>query len=505
MPDPAARPRTQAAIPEPPLAKLAISRLLDGLKRTPHDLRSSLQVFPDINVDRVAKDLDVVGRGRERGARGEPPPEAAGLDEVELRIVERIESEKRQAHAGLVDEMRSYGQRMVALDFEGRFSAIRQAAPETLGEFRTEATQGRDELVLLARKVREVEQERDAFKRENGIRRVGRQSSRGAMALKVGLLLLLFAVEVALNGAFLAKGNELGLVGGAVEAVAFAALNIGAAYLIAVHGVRQVMHRGVLRKLVGAVSILAWLALAVGINLMLAHYREVSGTLVGEAGTVVIERIRQNPLGLTDLKSWLFLAIGLLFSAVAFADSLAMHDPYPGYGELEARVAAAHQDYADARADLTDRLRNIRDEALESMKEVGRDLAARRAEYDAIVEGRTRLVRLFVEHQNHLERTAQALLATYRESNAAARKVPRPAAWTHPFALARIDASLELPTETPGAREEMRRGVEEAIAVLERQVEAIQAEFEGMARTYREIEVLIPEEGRDGAPVQKAA
>lgn len=486
------------------MPKKAIARLLEGLRRPSHEFRSSLQVFPDLDVDRVAAELKLAEKGVERGRRDEPSPEAPGPDEVELAVVERVESEKRRAHASLVDETRSYAERLSGLDFEGRFSAIRQAAPETLGEFRTEAAAGRDELFGLRRDLREVEQERDAFKREHGITRAARRVTGGSLVLKIGVLLVLFAVEVALNGAFLAKGNELGLLGGAVEAVAFAALNIGVAYLVATHAVRQVVHRAIWRKALGAVGLAAYVAFAFAINLALAHYREVSGTLAGDACTAVIERIAAAPFGLTDLKSWLFLAIGLLFSAVAFVDALLIHDPYPGYGEMEGRVVEAHGAYTDARADLTDRLREIRDESMEALREAGQDLTARRAEHDAIQEARQRLARLFDAHQDHLERVGQALLARYREANSATRKAPRPPHWNEPFRLARLDPRVEVPSEAPAAREEMRRGVEEALAILARQMDAIQAEFEKVAGTYREIDALFPEPS-DADPVPQAA
>jgi hypothetical protein len=48
--------------------------------------------------------------------------------------------------------------------------------------------------------------------------------------LKVGILAILFVVEVAINGSFLAKANLGGYLGGAVQAVSFAALNILASF-----------------------------------------------------------------------------------------------------------------------------------------------------------------------------------------------------------------------------------------------------------------------------------
>jgi hypothetical protein len=56
--------------------------------------------------------------------------------------------------------------------------------------------------------------------------RAPRVSSATATFFKVAFLLCLFVAETYINGAFLAKGNELGLLGGVVEALVFAILNL---------------------------------------------------------------------------------------------------------------------------------------------------------------------------------------------------------------------------------------------------------------------------------------
>ncbi len=77
----------------------ALTRLVSGLRREPHDFRSSLQVFPDLNVGRIASELALETRGAERGAKNEPPSASAALDEVEVSIIERVEAEKKSAHS----------------------------------------------------------------------------------------------------------------------------------------------------------------------------------------------------------------------------------------------------------------------------------------------------------------------------------------------------------------------------------------------------------------------
>jgi hypothetical protein len=296
---------------------------------------------------------------------------------------------------------------------------------------------------------------------------------------------------VFLNGFFLSKGSELGYLGGAAEAFTFALLNVGVSFLIAAAGVRELNHRNWLRKLFGLIALLCYVGLAIALNLALSHYREVSGSLVADAGREVLMRLKTTPLGIADVKSWLFFALGLLCSLIAFADAFLIFDPYPGYAPLEKRRGEAHDAYIRRKNDLIARLLEIRDDAIEILEEANRDLSIRRGEHDAILESRARLVRLFAAHQSHLDRAANALLAVYREANKRQRKTPPPARFSASVALDKFPIEQGL-LET-SARDDLRRSIAESQAVLVRQVQAIHAEFEKAFASYREIDELVEE------------
>jgi hypothetical protein len=472
-------------------ARSSLARLVGGLKREPHDYRASLDIFPALNVAKLAADMAVGKSGAERGTTEEPSSDSASLDDIENRIVERVEAEKNSAHGILLDELHLYKERLTGLDFEGRFATIRQAAPAAVSEFRAEAAQGRDELHSLRRHLRDVEAERDEFRRRHKLIRTARSATGGNLTLKVGVLMVLFVFEVFLNGFFLAKGSELDYLGGAAEAFAFALFNIGVSFLAGTVAARELHHRNYIRKLIGLMLLAGYLVLAVGLNLTLAHYREAAGSLVSDAGHEVLVRLRTAPLAIADIKSWLFFGIGLLCSLIAFGDSYLIFDPYPGYGMLEKRRASAYEAYIRRKNELIAALLEIRDEAIEILEDANRDLAIRRSEHDAILEGRSRVIRLFEAHQTHLDRTANALLSTYREANKRTRATPPPPRFAVPYALERIPVDLE---QAPvSARDDLRRSIADSQAVLVEQVRAIHAEFERAFASYREIDDLVEE------------
>ena len=311
-----------------------------------------------------------------------------------------------------------------------------------MGEFNAEALQGRDLLNRLRRTLVENERERDTFRKWHRLERAPQVSSGLGTFLKIAFLFFLFVVETYINGVFLAKGNELGLLGGVVEALVFAVLNVVVRFFLGLLGVRQINCRGIVRNLVGIISIVSWFVFAIGLNLALAHYREISGVLYEDAGAQVLKRLAISPTGLSDIKSWLFFALGCVFSTAALIDGIFYTDRCPGYGELEKRVLRAHDAYIDDKNFLIAELKSIRDDAIEQMEEAQRDLGKRRGEHDAILEGRARLLALFEQFQDQLQRTANALLSKYRSANRRARSSDAPARFDHPFTMDRIKSSL---------------------------------------------------------------
>jgi hypothetical protein len=371
-----------------------------------------------------------------------------------------------------------------------------------VGEFRAEAAQGRDELHGLRRHLRDLELESDEFRRRHKLTRTAHWASGGNLTIKVGILLVLFVFEVFLNGFFLAKGSDLGYLGGAAEAFTFALLNIGVSFLIAVVGVRELNHRNVLRKAFGLFALLCYLALLVAINLSLAHYREVSAAMIGDAGREVLLRLRTAPLALVDLKSWLLFGLGALCSLIAFADSFLIFDPYPGYASLEKRRAGAHDAYIRRKNDLIAGLLEIRDEAIEILEEANRDLSIRRSEHDSILESRARVARLFSAHQSHLDRVVNALLSVYREANKGLRKTPPPGRFAVSYMLEKFPIEQDL-LET-SARDDLRRSIAESQGVLVGQIEAIHSEFERAFASYREIDNFVEEKAVVAASAKAA-
>jgi hypothetical protein len=228
------------------------------------------------------------------------------------------------------------------------------------------------------------------------------------------------------------------------------------------------------------------------LNLALAHYREVSGALYDDAGAQVITRLRDLPIGLTDIKSWLFFAIGMVWATFALVDGVLFTDPYPGYAPLEQRVRKAHDEYIACKDTLIDQLRDIRDDAARQMEETQSDLDKRRYMHASILAGRARMIQLFEQHQDQLERAGNALLSRYRTANRQARQTQAPGRFDEPWRMERIHVQSDLPETL--VRADLDREIRESQDLLRREILAIHKAFEDAVETYRQIDDLVPEE-----------
>jgi hypothetical protein len=470
----------------------AISRIWELLNKPQHPYEPATTVFLDLNVDRVADELQLVKRGKERGAQNRPSKDAVTLDDVEHQVIERIEGHKQHSHGIFLDHLDTYNQRLTALNFEERFAVIRQAAPQAVGDFNAEATLGRDELFALKRRINESEAERDHFRSKQRLIRPARLLSTGKAILKIGILAVLFVIEVLVNGSFLANANMGGWLGGAIQAVSFAALNILASFLFGLFPIRLFNRRNVVFKFLGLISFLIYIAFAVLLNITLAHLRELPPSAAVEGGQFVLQRLLTQPYQLSDVNSWVFFGVGFVFSLVAMSDGLLFFDPYIGYAGLERRWLEASHHYTDTKAALIDTLREIRDDATDVMNAAARDLSVRRSEFDRIIQARSGLGQRFTQNQDQTERACRALLQIYREANVGARSPNNapPAYFSTPFTINRIIFSISNDWDDT-AREDLRQTIIQTQKLLEQQTTAINEAFDSAVRSYSEIDHMI--------------
>lgn len=466
----------------------ALERLLSslGLPREPY--RPELRLFPELDVARLKQELRLEELGEERGGQEQPATESTALDDIELQITNLVESEAKHTQDACHDQLRTYAERLGALDVSGRVVAVEADSRDAVADFKAHTHQGLDDLHTARRRLIETEQEREAFRREHRLTRTAHLPS--SHVLHAGVLLALLIVEAVLNGYLLAAGDEFGLLGGVFQAIIIAVLNIGVGFFAGRLTVPWLLHCSLRRKMIGGVGFLLWLGYLAAFNVLVAHYRgALGGDTPDTAHIQAFLAFIANPLGIVDVKSWLLVGLGLLFGTVALIDGFGWDDPYPGYGRIERKHKAAVEGYADLKADLIAELTDRKDAFIEALQASENYLLKRRSEFHAVAEARARLLRGFPVHLDHLEGAGNELLATYREANRRARTSAAPKRFDVPYRLARPELAAPL-DPLPGPAH-LDAQVEAARARISEAIREVFEAYEGALDRYRQIEELL--------------
>lgn len=422
----------------------SLEKLRQAVSRPAHAYRATTQTFPDLDVQRLAREMSLVDFGKARGQNDEPATDSPAYDAVETEIVEAVGAARKSAHDELENHLTGFRQRLVDLDFKTQFSSIISFGHSGMNDLKQELKTAIDELHPPRRDLAEAEAWHVAFRKDHRLIRPSVIETPRHNFFKWAVIIVLMLLELVVNGHFLSAGSEFGLVGGILSALIFAALNVIVSLIFGVLFIPYLNHRHIVLKFLGLVGFAAYLCWMVGLNLGLAHSREVAESVLDGGGQLVLQRLQTTPFLLKDFDSWLLFALGCVFSLLAMLDGLKWKDPYPGYAGVDKQFRTARQKYIDKRADSIARIGDIRKEHEEILTDVRVDLGKHLSEHEGIVGHRSRLIQLFDEHQTQIEKAANSLLRTYRDANEAARTAPPPARFGETFVLQRIAVS------TPG-------------------------------------------------------
>lgn len=357
--------------------------------------------------------------GHEAGEGGLPPLEAKE-DPHERPIVEEIQGvliEARSLLHGQLDEARKH---LAGLDSdplgdvnatvktaESRINDVSEVHRPALQGKRVEAEKRRTDLAR--------------FRTDNDLDRSPHYPEAGWKVFWWGLVAILFVGESFANSIFLARGQSGGLLGAYAIAFGISLANLIPPFLGFGPYSRNLSHVRRARKIRAGLATAIYIALVVILNLGVAHYREVSGELIGDAGVEVVRRMGEAPLNLQDAESWLLFVIGIILSIIAFFDGWKLDDAYPGYGKLDRIMRKAREDYLDARNDVADELAEIRDESLDKARRISADVRKQPQERRRVALNCRRLCDAFERHVEDVQEVGSTLINEYREANRRAR------------------------------------------------------------------------------------
>lgn len=441
------------------------------------------------------KALNVSSAAIADGRENLPPPGSNQLSAKELEIVGVFTDGRDLLNDFLREKLTDSCERIRAAcpqPFNGEAwrSESEQIATATIAEFKQDV-----EREAIASD--EARRDLNAFRATHQLQRGVQVPSIPKVILGAGILVFCVALESSLNMAFFAHG--VGLLQGALYAIAVSATNIGMGVMCGVIGVRLAVNRLIVPKTIGWLVLLLFLSGAFFANLLYAHAREVS--LTSEAGgfdaNAALSHMQNAPFAIGN--SVLLFFLGLIVFVIGLLDGRASFtDPYWDYGKYGRLEATARRRFEEAVAELNqliearlaeyDRLLvETGDRARHAASSAANALEQARARRDEIGDNCARLASL-----------CRQSLKVYREQNGVVRTADAPIYF-------RNEETPSLPIEVPSIEPllDLQLEADERVASIEAAVQRVRTEFASFkaTRLQEQVENAV-ESARNKARVQ---
>jgi hypothetical protein len=515
-PHPQGGPRAESGLPiDPPTAPASLvlepprpsllRRLLAFLGLTGRRPRRGdplLEVLPEFDVEALLAELRIRERAAENGRHEIPATSDVQPDGPQALIIQRIEQAIHEGRSHLETHLFNLTHRIRATNVVPDCAAL-EALPAGLEHDLDALIRLHGERVApLREKYFSLRRQLDEFRARFRLRWEPR--AHDSHLLHVGVLLAVVVGESLLNGRYLARADEFGLLGGMTNAFVIALLNVMASFFLGRSTVWLAGARPAFRIL-GAVAGLAFLVWACLYNLVIAHARDLLGDSI-DYGVVLrgIGRIWESPLVFQDVGSWLLLGLGIAFSLIAFADGLRWDDPTPGYGRLDRRVREARADWLHERSRLDVEGRALLARRLDELR-TGAERVRQRVEIlRNDVEQKRLLLSKTRNFFDYAIKSCNTMLRVYRDLNRQHRTTPPPAYFQQPWSDPEAEPGQAQPALDQGADQARVEAQEAAWRELAARREEIARALEAAHRAFDTRSRALREDDGEGHPAAAA-
>ena len=450
----------------------------------------STDLFKKIEIDKIVENVHIVEEAEEAAKQGLPSLDSTDLDNTETEIVGRIETYQSNVKDRADEELASYRKRLIDLDPEFRKHSIGGEVRHGKAKLKEKAESAATDLRAKQSPLKKAEDRLTNFQNRNNLSREASKHGDGYNIFLAGIIAVLFLIETLGNASFLAKGNELGLFGAYTEAVVISFANLGIAFLLG-RIITNCYHVEWSRKSAGILAATAFILFAFFFNLMVAHYREITGTMLDEGGQLAMSAFRENPLGLRDFQSWMLFCMGFLFAIISFIDGIKWAgDPYPGYSKVFFRYHGKdgeYKKYKDAYDNHEKELKAIFNEAVGKLNSIKQGLLGSERERASILDGHRHVIKSYEDYLNHLERAGNDLLKRYREVNRARRGGEAPARFNDKWEMEERSPIDDTLPEELLKREEILEIISKATTDVNNGEQELQKEYDVLRRDLRRL------------------
>ncbi|MCY3972981.1 MAG: hypothetical protein OXF52_02075 [Candidatus Dadabacteria bacterium] len=395
----------------------------------PEDYVFEWPVFPK---DETERDLQISEVAMREGANGFPDTDSSIFSITENEVIGRI----RRFYVTVLETVSN---KFIRLGEEtahtklylDRFD-IGQLPAQLKARVDGELTGASVSMSELGLKAKIAKNDFELFKKEHGLTREPVYSPQWRAIWGPAMLLFLFFLEVALNGALVASVVE-GLIAGISVSTTVATLNVLLSFVVGKYLLPELNVQGrgynLRKKLAAFVGILVHLLAIIYLNLVFGIFRSIAleaskarpwegGVDLGTQSEVNAALRPWAALGeVNDIPSLFVIGVGFVFAAIALIDGYGYDDHYPGYGDVHRKFVKALEPFEKSKRVLSDKVHKIMDETTQVMDASVKEFEVRYQRWGLVQNMARQQFSSYAVWVRQLEQDANKLINDYRAAN----------------------------------------------------------------------------------------
>jgi hypothetical protein len=391
--------------------------------KTKYALLKDFKLKTDSEVDKI---LSISSAAKQAAMDEMPESSALNLDETERSIISYCEGEVHKVNDIVYDRFSTFKQLISkATRTIASIESLKHIHELFKSDHQYSIRKNAEEFKLIEDEYNLAKKDLHNFKSEHKLIRQERSSKKPLFNWAI-VLAIIFAESI-LNASFFAKGSDLGLLGGIIQAFVIVMINVLVANLVVLLIRRRfVTTIGAIEKLGYTLLTGALVTGLVNFHFLVGHYRDALRIDFENAYAFSVLNYSASPFHLIDFESYILVVMGFLFFIILVIDLYKLKDPYPGYGEVTQTFKEIKEEY-DSLSFI------ILDDEDEMNKSINGKIELIKAEANSTYEEiqgihitMQKLENKYIEYLNSIKSLAAHSIKNYRSINSDMRTTKEP-------------------------------------------------------------------------------
>jgi hypothetical protein len=392
------------------------------------NLMAEFKLTTNAEVDQI---LRISSAAKQTAMEEQPKSDSMNLDETERSIISFCDREVQKANDLVYDKFSAFKQLMTKVTKAiSNIESLKLIHETFRNEYQYNIRKNSSESEIIQQEFNLAKKDLYSFKSEHKLIRQEQSSTKPLLNWAI-VLVIVFAESI-LNASFFAKGSELGLLGGVIQAFVIVMINVLVANLVVLLiRRRNLISNSSIEKL--GYTLLSGLLIVATVcfHFLVGHYRDALRIDFENAYAFSVLNFSSSPFVLIDFESYILVVMGFLFFNILIIDLYKLKDPYPGYGEITHKFNKIKQEYDTLNFVLLDDEHEMTKNISKRIELLKTEATQTYEEIQDIHIAKQKLENKYNEHLSSIKNLAITAVKSYRSMNSDMRTTPKPAYFDH--------------------------------------------------------------------------